>query len=361
MDESFQAKLLPLRQRIDQIDAEILDLLNQRARTAQAVGEVKHAFNAQGPVLRPEREAQVIRQLQTLNRGPLPAEAVSSVWTEIISACRGLEQALTVAFLGPAGSFSEQAAFEHFGHSVTGMPCASFDEVFRAVEAGAAQVGMVPVENSTEGAVNRTLDLLLGSSLRILGERSLLIRHCLLTKSGDMTGITKIMAHPQALAQCQNWLNREYPGIKREPVASNSEAARLASLDPSIAAIASDIAARAWGLQVLATGIQDDSQNRTRFLAIGQLAILPSGRDKTSLILAVANRAGAVYEMLAPLSANGVSMTRFESRPARTGQWEYYFYVDLEGHCDDAPLKKALAMLDQQCAFYKLLGSYPAQ
>jgi chorismate mutase/prephenate dehydratase len=189
----------------------------------------------------------------------------------------------------------------------------------------------------------------------------LLIRHCLLTKSGDMTGITKIMAHPQALAQCQSWLNREYPGIKREPVSSNSEAARLASLDPSIAAIASDIAARAWGLQVLAAGIQDDSQNRTRFLAIGQLAILPSGRDKTSLILAVANRAGAVYQMLAPLSANGVSMTRFESRPARTGQWEYYFYVDLEGHCDDAPVKKALATLEQQCAFYKLLGSYPAQ
>ena len=361
MDESLLANLLPLRQRIDQIDAEILDLLNQRARTAQAVGDLKHAHHATGPVLRPEREAQVVRQLQTLNRGPLPSEAIASVWTEIISACRGLEQSLTVAFLGPAGSFSEQAAFEHFGHSVSGMPCSSFDEVFRAVEGGAAQVGMVPVENSTEGAVNRTLDLLLGSSLRILGERSLLIRHCLLTKNGDMKGVTKIMAHPQALAQCQDWLNREHPNIKREPVSSNSEAARLASLDPTVAAIASDLAAQAWGLQVLALGIQDDTQNRTRFLAIGQLPILPSGRDKTSLILAVANRAGAVYHMLEPLSANGVSITRFESRPARTGQWEYNFYVDIEGHCEDAPVKKALATLEQQCAFYKLLGSYPAQ
>ncbi|MCM0036767.1 MAG: prephenate dehydratase [Burkholderiaceae bacterium] len=361
MDESLQAQLLPLRQRIDQIDAEILDLLNKRAKTAQEVGQVKHAHHAAGPVLRPEREAQVIRQLQQLNRGPFPSDAVASVWTEVISACRGLEQSLTVAFLGPAGSFSEQAAFEHFGRSVTGLPCPSFDEVFRSVEAGAAQVGMVPVENSTEGAVNRTLDLLLGSSLRILGERSLLIRHCLLSKSGKMQGITKVLAHPQALAQCQNWLNREYPGIPREPVSSNSEAARLASLDPTIAAIASDVAAQAWGLEVVALGIQDDAQNRTRFLAIGKLDILPSGRDKTSVILAVPNRAGAVYQMLSPLSENGVSMTRFESRPARTGQWEYYFYVDLEGHCEDARVKKALTSLESQCAFYKLLGSYPAQ
>jgi len=361
MDDSLQAQLLPLRQRIDQIDAEILDLLNKRALTAQEVGEVKHAHHAEGPVLRPEREAQVIRQLQQLNRGPFPSEAVSFVWTEVISACRGLEQSLTVAFLGPAGSFSEQAAFELFGRSVTGLACPSFDEVFRAVEAGSAQVGMVPVENSTEGAVNRTLDLLLGSSLRILGERSLLIRHCLLSKSGNMQGITKIMAHPQALAQCQNWLNREYPNIPRESVSSNSEAARLASLDPTIAAIASDVAAQTWGLEVVALGIQDDSQNRTRFLAIGKLDTLPSGRDKTSVILAVPNRAGAVYQMLSPLSENGVSMTRFESRPARTGQWEYYFYVDLVGHCEDVRVQKALAALANQCAFYKLLGSYPAQ
>lgn len=361
MDESLQAKLLPLRERIDQIDAEILDLINQRARTAQQVGDIKHAHHAEGPVLRPEREAQVIRQLQSKNRGPLPADAIAFVWTEIMSACRGLEQALAVAYLGPAGSFSEQAAFEHFGHSVTGVPCASFDEVFRAVEAGAASVGMVPVENSTEGAVNRTLDLLLGSPVRILGERSLLIRHCLLAKDASLAGVTRIMAHPQALAQCQSWLNRHYPGLPREPVSSNSEAARIASTDPTVAAIASDAAAHAWGLNVIAQGIQDDAQNRTRFLAIGQIETIPSGRDKTSLILAVPNRAGAMYQMLSPLNENGVSMTRFESRPARTGQWEYYFYVDIEGHRQDAAVKKALATLENQCAFFKVLGSYPAQ
>lgn len=361
MDESLLAKLLPLRERIDQIDAEILDLLNRRARTAQEVGDIKHAHHAEGPVLRPEREAQVIRQLQAKNRGPFPAEGVAAVWTEIMSGCRGLEQALSVAYLGPAGSFSEQAAFEHFGHAVTGVSCSSFDEVFRAVEAGSANVGMVPVENSTEGAVNRTLDLLLGSSVRILGERSILIRHCLLAQDPGLIGVTRILAHPQALAQCQNWLNRNYPGVPREPVSSNSEAARIASTDPSVAAIASDSAARAWGLHLVAQGIQDDAQNRTRFLAIGQIATLPSGRDKTSLILAVANRAGAVYQMLSPLSDNGVSMTRFESRPARTGQWEYYFYVDIEGHCEDPPVSKALASLQEQCAFFKVLGSYPAQ
>lgn len=361
MDESLLAQLSPLRARIDQIDAEILDLINQRARTAQQVGDIKHAHHAEGPVLRPEREAQVIRQLQNKNRGPFPEIAVAAVWTEIMSACRGLEQALAVAYLGPAGSFSEQAAFEHFGRSVTGVSCVSFDEVFRAVEAGAANVGMVPVENSTEGAVNRSLDLLLSSPVRILGERSIMIKHCLLAQDATLSGVTRILAHPQALAQCQGWLNRNYPSLQRESVASNSEAARLASLDPTVAAIASESAANTWGLQVIAPGIQDDAQNRTRFLAIGQIDTLPSGRDKTSLILAVPNRAGAMYQMLSPLNENGVSMTRFESRPAKTGQWEYYFYVDIEGHREDAPVKKALQTLQNQCAFFKVLGSYPAQ
>lgn len=361
MDESLQAKLLPLRQRIDQIDAEILDLLNLRAKTAMEVGEVKHAHHAEGPVLRPEREAQVIRQLQSKNRGPFPAEAVASVWTEIISACRGLERALTVAFLGPAGSFSEQAALAHFGHAVTGLPCPSFDEVFRSVEAGAADVGMVPVENSTEGAVNRTLDLLLGTNLRILGERSIPIRHCLMAQEPSMRGVTRVMAHPQALAQCQNWLNTHYPRLAREPASSNAEAARIASQDPTVAAIAGDTAAHKWGLALVAEGIQDDPHNRTRFLAIGNIENLASGRDKTSLILAVPDQPGSVYKMLAPLAENGVSMSRLESRPARTGQWEYYFYVDIHGHCDDPPVKKAFKALKSQCAFFKLLGSYPIQ
>jgi len=361
MADSLQDQLKPLRERIDAIDAQILELLSQRARAALDVGEVKHAAAADGPVLRPEREAEVIRRLQQMNPGPFPRDAVASVWTEIISACRGLERGMTVAYLGPRGSFSEQAALEHFGHAVQPLPCSSFDEVFRAVEAGQAEVGMVPVENSTEGAVNRNLDLLLNTPLKILGERSLDIRHCLMTQSGSMDGITTVAAHPQALAQCQAWLNRHYPGLDRVAEASNSEAARVAAGNPAIAAIAGESAAPAWNLQIVAAGIQDDPNNRTRFLAVGDIQPLSSGRDKTSLILAVPNRAGAVYDMLAPLAANGVSMTRFESRPARTGQWEYYFYVDVQGHRDDPQVARALADLQAQVAFIKVLGSYPAQ
>ncbi|MGB3433789.1 prephenate dehydratase [Achromobacter sp.] len=360
MDDDLQRKLLPLRQRIDALDAQILDLLTQRASAALEVGEAKHAANADGPVLRPEREADVIRRLQQTNPGPFPNAGVFAVWTEIISACRGLERGMTVAFLGPQGSFSEQAAREHFGHAVQKLPCTSFDEVFRAVEAGQADVGMVPVENSTEGAVNRSLDLLLNTPLKILGERSLVIRHCLMSQSGSMDGIKTISAHPQALAQCQGWLTRNYPDVARVAASSNSEAARAAASDPSIAAIAGEVAAPAWSLQIVAAGIQDDPHNRTRFLAIGNIEPLVSGKDKTSLILAVPNRAGAVYEMLAPLAANGVSMTRFESRPARTGQWEYYFYVDVLGHRNDPNVERALAALQAQVAYLKVLGSYPA-
>lgn len=361
MDKDLQAKLLPLRQKIDSLDKEILALINERARTAQAVGELKHSHHEPGPVFRPEREAQVIRDLQTDNTGPIGQQAVDAIWSQIISVCRGLEQEIRVAFLGPAGSFSEQAAFEYMGQQITGVSCPDFDEVFRRLEADGADVGIVPVENSTEGAVNRTLDLLLQTPLRIVGEHTLLIRHCLLTQSGTMQGVTKVMAHPQALAQCQHWLGMNHANLAREPVASNAEAARLASQDPTIAAIASDQAARAWQLQPVAQGIQDDPTNRTRFLAVGKIDTLPSGADKTSLILAVPNEAGAVYKMLAPLADHGVSMYRFESRPARTGQWEYYFYVDIEGHRLDAPVAKALSELQARCAFFKLLGSYPRQ
>lgn len=361
MADTLEDRLLPLRQRIDSIDEQILELLNQRARTAQQVGEVKQDFDVDGPVLKPEREAMVIRRLQALNHGPFTPQAVDAVWTQIISTCRGLERVLTVAYLGPNGSFSEQAALEHFGHAVTRVPCDSFDEVFRAVEAGQADVGMVPVENSTEGAVNRTLDLLLNSPLKVLGERSIKIHHNLLTQSGSLGGVTRVMAHPQALAQCQQWLTRHYPDLARDAASSNAEAARIASQDSTVAAIAGLTAASAWNLQVVASGIQDDPQNRTRFLAIGQIETLATGNDKTSIILAVPNRSGAVYEMLAPLAANGVSMTRLESRPARTGQWEYYFYIDLLGHRNEPDVAKALSELKRQVAFFKVLGSYPRQ
>ncbi|NLY27345.1 MAG: prephenate dehydratase [Alcaligenaceae bacterium] len=361
MADTLENRLLPLRQRIDSIDEQILDLLNQRARTAQQVGDVKHEFDVDGPVLKPEREAMIIRRLQGLNQGPFTDQAVEAVWSQIISTCRGLERVLNVAYLGPQGSFSEQAALEHFGHAVTRILCDSFDEVFRAVEAGQADVGIVPVENSTEGAVNRTLDLLLGSPLKVLGERSIRIHHNLLTQSGTLDGVTRVMAHPQALAQCQGWLTRHHPELIRDAASSNAEAARIAASDPTVAAIAGSTAAIAWNLQTVASGIQDDPQNRTRFLAVGQIETLPTGNDKTSIILAVPNRSGAVYDMLAPLAQNGVSMTRLESRPARTGQWEYYFYVDLLGHRNDPAVAQALQDLKKQVAFFKVLGSYPRQ
>lgn len=361
MDKELQSRLAPLREQIDATDRQILGLLNKRANLALQVGEVKQEVDADGPVLKPEREAALIRRLQETNPGPFTKAGIAAVWTEIISVCRGLERPLVVAYLGPQGSFSEQAAVEQFGQSIEKLRCDSFDEVFRAVEAGQAQVGMVPVENSTEGGVNRSLDLLLTSPLKVQGERSLNIHHCLMTQSGTMEGVTRIMAHPQALAQCQVWLSAHYPTIARDAASSNAEAARIASEDPTVAAIAGSMAAKAWGLQVAVSGIQDDPHNRTRFVVIGNMEPAPSGHDKTSLILAVPNRAGAVHDMLAPLAENGVSMSRLESRPARTGQWEYYFYADIIGHRDDEPVARALAALKDRAAFFKVLGSYPMQ
>lgn len=361
MAKTLLEQLGPWREQIDALDQQILTLLNQRAHAALEIGKIKESLNANDSILKPEREAQIITHLQSMNSGPITDASVKAVWAEVISACRGLERQLRVAFLGPQGSFSEQAALEHFGHFVQPVACQNFDEVFRLVEVGEADVGMVPVENSTEGAVNRTLDLLLSSSLKVLGERSLAIHHNILTQQGTLDGISRIMAHPQALAQCQNWLARHYPQIQQDAASSNAEAARIAASDPTVAAIAGLKAAEHWGLQVAHASIQDDAQNRTRFLAIGNIESLPSGNDKTSVILAVPNRSGAVHEMLAPFAQHQVSMTRLESRPARTGQWEYYFYVDLLGHQNESSVQSALAQIKQQVAFCKVLGSYPRQ
>lgn len=354
--------LKPLRDKIDALDHQILELLNQRAQTAIEVGKVKHKYDAGDAVIKPEREAQVIRALQKDNlNGLFLNSSVESVWTEIISACRGLERGLTVAYLGPKGSFSEQAAYEFYGHAIQTLACPSFDEVFRAVEAGQADVGMVPVENSTEGAVNRTQDLLLSTTLKVHGERTLPIRQCLMSKSGDMQGIKKIMAHPHSLAQCHQWLSLHYPNLPREPATSNSDAARIAAEDPTVAAIAGAHAAVAWELSVVAENIQDDANNKTRFLAIGHIANQPSDDDQTSLIVAVPNRVGALHDLLTPFSTHDVSMCRFESRPARTGQWEYYFYIDILGHQNDDNIRSALHDLEKQSSFLKVLGSYPRQ
>jgi chorismate mutase/prephenate dehydratase len=249
--------------------------------------------------------------------------------------------------------------FQQFGSAIETLPCVSIDEVFRATEAGTADFGVVPVENSSEGAVNRTLDLLLGTTTIISGEVSIPVHHSLMTATGSMDGVKVVCAHSQALAQCQVWLNQHHPGIERRAVASNAEAAVMASKDPAVAAIASEMAGEQYQLGVVQAHIQDDPHNRTRFVVIGQLHTNPSGRDHTSLVLAVPNKAGAVYNLLAPLAKHDVSMTRFESRPARIGTWEYYFYVDIEGHVMDPAVSRALDELKDNAAFFKVLGSYP--
>ena len=356
-DGNNDNKLTPLRKQIDAIDAQILQLLNQRAKVAEAVGHVKAETNA--PVFRPEREAQVLRAVADRNPGPMQSADVQTIFREIMSACRALEKRVTVAYLGPAGTFSEQAVYRQFGQCVHAMPCASIDEVFRAAEAGTADFGVVPVENSSEGAINRTLDMLLQTTLTMSGEVSIQVHHSLMTKSGSMDGVTQIHAHSQALAQCQGWLTQNHPLVARQAVASNGEAARVASEDPTVAAIAGEQAGQNFNLQVVNAHVQDDPHNRTRFAVIGRLHTAPSGHDHTSLVLSVPNKAGAVYNLLAPLAANGVSMTRFESRPARMGTWEYYFYVDVEGHAQDEKVAKALTELQHNAAFLKVLGSYP--
>jgi chorismate mutase/prephenate dehydratase len=352
-------RLSDLRRGIDEVDARLLELLSQRGRLVLEVGALKHSENA--PVLRPEREAQILRRLAERNAGPLPDAALASIWREVISACRDLERRLRIGYLGPVGTFSEQAALAQFGHSVDTVPCASIDEVFRAAEAGTVDFGVVPVENSSEGAVNRSLDLFLQSPLKICGEVSVPVKHNLLTRSGTMAGISRICAHAQALAQCTGWLNRNHPLIERVPVSSNAEGARLAALEPHTAAIAGDGVLGRYDVHCVAESIQDDPLNRTRFAVIGNHLCAASGVDQTSLILSVPDRAGAVYALIEPMSRHGVSMKRFESRPARQGAWEYFFYIDLLGHESDAAVAAALAEIRAHAAFFKSLGSYPRE
>lgn len=348
-------ELLKLRNGIDAIDAELLRLLNDRAKLAKQVGHIKD-----GQIYRAEREAQVLRRLCAENPGPLKPENIEHLFREIMSACRDLEQHLRIAYLGPEGTFSQAAAFKHFGHAVGNVPCATIDEVFRAVETGRADYAVVPVENSSEGAVSRTLDLIVASSLKICGEVLLPIHQNLLRKSGGLEGVTKVYSHAQSLAQCQHWLNQNLPQAERIPVSSNAEAARLASGEPSSAAIAGEIAAETYGLDITVPRIEDEPNNTTRFLVLADHDASPSGRDKTSLVITAANVPGAVVKLLQPLADAGVSMTKFESRPARGANWEYLFFVDVEGHREDAVVANVLKEITTRSAMLKVLGSYPA-
>jgi len=353
--------LAGLRQQIDALDRQLLEMLNQRAHLAEQVGDIKRAEGS--PFFRPDRVAQVLEKIQQLNPGPLKNTHVAAIWREIMSACLALEAPQRVAVLGPIGTFCEQAAIEYFGSAAELIYCNNFDEVFHATAAGTAQYGVVGVENSTEGAVARSLDLFLRTPVHVVGEVSLLVRHNLLRQSPSLQDIEVVLAHPQALGQCQNWLTQHLPNAERRAVSSNAEGARLAATNPAWAGLASERAASQYGLHVVAHAIQDEAYNRTRFAIVclpQTLATPPvSGRDCTSLVVSVANKPGAVHDLLVPLKQNGVSMTRFESRPAKSGQWEYFFYIDLDGHISQPHVAKALSELQNMCAFYKVIGSYP--
>src|SRR5574340_406628 len=344
-----------IRGRIDALDERLVKLLSARAGLAQNIGSLK-----QGSVYRPEREAQVLRHITQINPGPLSGRALARVFTEIMSACRALEYSVTVAYLGPQGTFSQEAVLKHFGSGAPAVPCASIDEVFRQVETGIVGFGVVPVENSTEGAIGRTLDLLLTTPAKVCGEVMLPVRQCLLGKARKRADIRRVYSHTQSLAQCQQWLGRNLPRAERIAVVSNAEAAQLAARDRHAAAIASRTAAALYGLNLIARNIEDEPKNTTRFLVIAGQDAAPSGKDKTSLILSTRNVPGAIHDLLKPLAANQVSMTRLESRPARTGLWEYVFYVDIEGHQQNANVAKALAEIKRKASFLKNLGSYPA-
>jgi chorismate mutase/prephenate dehydratase len=353
-------ELAKLRAGIDALDDQMLALLNERAQLAQAVGHVKLSNGEQGgPIYRPEREAQVVRRLQAANTGPLPNESVERLFKEVMSACRALEQPLTVAYLGPVGTFSEAAAIKQFGQSATGHPVASIDEVFKAVEAGLAEYGVVPAENTTEGAIGRTLDLLLTTPLIICGEVTVRVRQNLLRKSASLAAIKVVYSHAQSLGQCAGWLNANLPGVERVAVASNAEAARLASENPDAAAIAGERAADQYGLVIVAPEVEDAAGNTTRFLVVGKDAAAPSGKDKTSLAVYARNKPGALLELIEPFARLGVGLSKLESRPAKSGSWEYVFFIDLDGHREEARVAEAIQEAAGHALSLKVLGSYP--
>jgi chorismate mutase/prephenate dehydratase len=348
-----------LRKEIDALDSELLAQLNRRAGFARRIGDLKQG----APAYRPEREAEILRRMTAENPGPLSSERVAAVFREVISACRGMEQDLRAAYLGPQGTFSEQAVQKHFGHAVEAIPLASIDEVFRRAEAGDAEFAVVPVENSTEGAVGRTLDLLVATPLRICGEIELRVQQNFMVREGDLKSVKRVYSHAQSLAQCHGWLNQNLPNAERVQVVSNADAARRAAEEPGTAAIAGQMASERFGLTILARSVEDDPNNTTRFLVLGKIETAATGRDRTSLVMSAENKPGAVHALLSPLAANSVSMSRIESRPSRaakTGLWEYLFFIDVEGHLKDERVASALADLARKAPFLKVLGSYPA-
>lgn len=351
--------LSEVRQRIDGIDQQIQGLIAERARWAQQVGKAKGKLKAAVDYYRPEREAQVLRQVLDRNSGPLSDEVLLRLFREIMSACLAQQEPLKIGYLGPEGTFSQQAVAKHFGHSAHGLPLSSIEEVFQEVEAGHADFGVVPVENSGQGTIQSTLDMFLTSNLKICGEVELRVHQHLLSRTGRLDEIERVYSHPMSLAQCKAWLRQHLPKAEKIPVASNAEAARRARNADDAAAIAGVSAGHVYGLKIVAGPIEDRPDNTTRFLVIGRELFSPSGHDRTSLLVFVHDKPGALFGVLSPFAKYGISMNRIESRPAHTGRWQYAFFIDVAGHVDEGPVKQALSELGDYAAMVKILGSYP--
>jgi chorismate mutase/prephenate dehydratase len=355
------SSLEDLRDRIDQLDDEILARLNERAGCALEVAEVKQRESGgEVPVFyRPEREAQVLRRMSELNEGPLSNEKVAQVYRQIMSACLALEEPLKVAYLGPEGTFTQMATLKQFGDSVIGMPLVTVDDVFREVTSESCNYGVVPVENSTEGVINHTLDNFIDSKLQICGEVEIRVHHNLMVSPELQGDIKRIYSHQQTLGQCRRWLNGHYPNVPRLTATSNAEAARRAAEEKDAAAIAGEIAAEIYGLDIVSRQIEDESDNTTRFIVVGREDIGPSGNDKTSIVVSTHNQPGALYKLLEPFHRHNVMLTSIETRPSRSGMWSYVFFIDFEGHRDDELIQTVLGEIDKDALEVKMLGSYP--
>ncbi len=351
--------LSELRNRIDAIDAQILDLINQRASCAIEVAKTKIAEGEQGTFYRPDRESLVLRRIKELNPGPLDDLTAVRFFRELMSACLALEKPMDIAFLGPEGTFTQQAVFKHFGHAVKTIPVSTINEIFGAVESGKCQFGVVPVENSTEGVISHTLDRFSTSTLNICGEVEIRVHQNLMSHTSNLSEITEVYSHQQSLAQCRQWLDNHLPSVKQIAVNSNSEAARLASINKNTAAIAGIAAADVYHLDIIENNIEDEPNNTTRFIIIGQQLSTPTGNDKTSLVVSTGNQPGALHRILEPFAKFGIGMVNIESRPSRQGLWDYLFFIDIEGHSDDKVVTEALDTVKERVQMFKLLGSYP--
>ncbi len=351
-----------IRKRIDDIDERIQSLINERARCARAVGDSKADVAGVAEYYRPEREADVLRRVLQRNEGPLRNEEMLRLFREIMSACLAQQEPLKIGFLGPEGTFTQMAVLKHFGHSVRALPFHTIDEIFQEVESGAADFGVVPIENSTEGSVNNTLDMFLTSPLKIGGEIELRVEQHLLGNEKGLENIERICAHDQSLAQCRGWLRENLPHIELIGMSSNAAGARRARDEKGTAAIGPDVAADVYDLSILVNNVEDRPDNATRFLVVGRELLAASGRDKTTLLVSASDTgegSGVLYNLLKPLADYGINITRIESRPSRRKNWDYVFFLDIEGHAEEAPLADALAELKSRSSLFKVLGAYP--